>query len=101
MKASDNRKHFNSEIYRRRIRRLVNLAKELHPLLARVPNRLQMPARDPKKREKIAAINAKRLTKQTLHYFADTIEYVEERRVRRSEAPVDNSDAVPKTSVAY
>ena len=81
-------KMYNSPIYRRKIKKMVEMAKNIKYVQTgvvpgKLPNRLKLSKKNPTDTEMDAfrKANQYRLDKQTIHYFAQTLEAGSERRM--------------------
>ena len=81
-------KMYNSPIYRRKIKKMVEMAKtfklvQTGVVPGKLPNRAKLAKKNPSdtELEKFRKENQFKLDKQTIHYFAQTIEAGSERRM--------------------
>ena len=80
-------KMYNSPVYRKKIKKMVERAKtfklvQTGKVMGKLPNRLTLAKKNPTDNELAAfrKINEFRLDKQTIHYFAQTLEASMDRR---------------------
>jgi hypothetical protein len=79
---------YNSPIYRKKIKKMVEMAKNIKSyqdkaILSKIPRRSKLVKKNPSdtELEKFRKENQFRLDKDTIHYFAQTIEAGADRRV--------------------
>lgn len=77
-------KIYNSPIYRRKIKRMIETTKSLRNIMwgDKIPHRAKFTKRNPtdKEREEFSKKFAYQLDKECLHYFAQSNEFSQERR---------------------
>lgn len=80
-------KMYNSPVYRKKIKKMVELAKNVKSyqrgaIMSKIPQRVKLVKKNPTETEldKFRKENQYRLDKDTIHYFAQTIELGSDRR---------------------
>lgn len=103
MKTPNSDKRFYSFGYRRKIKQLTAMVKELRGI-SRIPNLSQRPIKDKAKQEAFDQINATRVDKSVIHFFCSPYTVDDFRQQSRSVGEkIDQviKDVIPKSSLKY